>query len=305
MADTQSLTNHLITIRDYIRYAYTQFNRADIFYGHGTDNAWDEAVFLVARTLSLPWDIDADLLDARLVPEEKEEILRRISLRVDKRMPLPYLLGEALFMGLSFKVNDHVLIPRSPIAELIENGFAPWVVHEDVNRILDLCTGSGCIGIAAAFEFPAATVDLSDLSADALEIASENIQAHQLQDRVSVIQSDVFENIEGRYDIIVTNPPYVDAGDMHSMPDEFRHEPEMALACGEDGLDIVRVILREAREYLTENGILVVEVGNSWMALEALFPDIIFNWVEFEHGGGGVFIMMAEELDLYADLFVS
>jgi ribosomal protein L3 glutamine methyltransferase len=220
-------------------------------------------------------------------------------------MPLPYLLGEALFMGLSFKVNENVLIPRSPIAELIENGFAPWVVHEDVNRILDLCTGSGCIGIAAAFEFPAATVDLSDLSADALEIASENIQAHLLQDRVSVIQSDVFENIEGRYDIIVTNPPYVDAGDMHSMPDEFRHEPEMALACGEDGLDIVRVILREAREYLTENGILVVEVGNSWMALEALFPDIIFNWVEFEHGGGGVFIMMAEELDLYADLFVS
>lgn len=301
--DHGAIAEHLHTIRDFIRYALSQFNGAELFYGHGTDNAWDEAVFLVVRSLNLPWDVDPSMMDAHLLPDEKGLILERIDSRVGQHTPLPYLLGEAMFMGLSFQVDERVLIPRSPIAELIENGFEPWIDAEDVCRVLDLCTGSGCIGIATAYQFPDSDVDLADLSLDAIDVAKVNIARHQLEGRVSVVQSDLFQNITGRYDIIVTNPPYVDSKDFQSMPAEFSHEPVMGLVSGDDGLDIVRTILCEARRHLEDHGILVVEVGNSWVALEVLFPEVIFNWIEFEHGGGGVFVMMAEELDLYADLF--
>ncbi|MCP5160415.1 MAG: 50S ribosomal protein L3 N(5)-glutamine methyltransferase [Hahellaceae bacterium] len=298
----QQITENLITIRDYIRFAVSRFNEADLFYGHGTDNAWDEAVYLVLRTLYLPWDIDRSLLDSRLTMVEREVVLGNILRRIENRLPSAYILGEGWFMGLPFNVTQDVLVPRSPISELIQADFQPWM-QQAPERILDLCTGSGCIGIACAYQYPEAEVVLSDISAEALLVAESNIDRHKLRDRVQAIQSDVFDNLEGRFDLIVSNPPYVDAGDIAGMPAEFHSEPMLGLAAGDDGLDIARRILREARNYLSEEGLLVVEVGNSWEALEAAYPDVPFTWVEFENGGLGVFIMTAQELDMYADYF--
>ncbi|WP_250658371.1 50S ribosomal protein L3 N(5)-glutamine methyltransferase [Alkalimarinus coralli] len=289
----------LTTIRDYIRYAISCFNQADVFYGHGTDNAWDEAVQLVLKTVHLPWDMSDVVMDSGLTLTERRLILSRIKSRVVNRTPAAYLVGEAWFMGLPFYVDERVLVPRSPIAEMIENGFQPWLKADPVTDILDLCTGSGCIGIASALVFPEARVDLVDLSEDALEVAAINIEKHSLAGRVSCIQSDVFENVTKKYQVIVSNPPYVDAKDISEMPQEFRNEPRLGLAAGEDGLDIVRRILAEARRHLTDDGILIVETGNSWEALEAAYPEVPFTWIEFEHGGHGVFIMSAAELDQY------
>lgn len=286
----------LHTVRDYLRYASSRFSASTVFFGHGTDNVWDEAVQLVMRTLHLPLDNNTLFLDARLTREERQLVLERIQRRIDDRVPLAYLLGEAWFMGMPFHVDERVLVPRSPIGELIENGFQPWLGDKPVERILDLCTGSGCIGIGAATVFEDASVDLSDISPDALAVAESNIDLHELRERVRTVQSDVFANISGQYDIIVSNPPYVDAEDLAGMPQEFHHEPALGLAAGNDGLDIAHRIIAGAAEHLTPGGLLVVEVGNSWVALDEAYPDLPFTWLDFSNGGDGVFAIAEQDL---------
>lgn len=286
----------LHTVRDYLRYASTQFAASGLYYGHGTDNVWDEAVQLVMRSLGLPLENNTLFLDARLVREERQLILDRLNRRITDRVPLAYLLGEAWFMGMPFNVDERVLVPRSPLGELLENGLQPWLGDKPVHRVLDLCTGSGCIGIGAATVFDDALVDLSDISPEALEVAESNIELHELRDRVQCIQSDVFSNIIGQYDVILSNPPYVDAEDLADMPDEYHHEPELGLAAGADGLDIAHKILAKAADHLTQDGILVVEVGNSWVAMDDAYPELPLTWLEFENGGSGVFLITAEAL---------
>ena len=286
----------LHTVRDYLRYASTQFAASGLYYGHGTDNVWDEAVQLVMRSLGLPLENNTLFLDARLVREERQLILDRLNRRITERVPLAYLLGEAWFMGMPFNVDERVLVPRSPLGELLENGLQPWLGDKPVHRVLDLCTGSGCIGIGAATVFDDALVDLSDISLEALEVAESNIELHELRDRVQCIQSDVFSNIIGQYDVILSNPPYVDAEDLADMPDEYHHEPELGLAAGADGLDIAHKILAKAADHLTQDGILVVEVGNSWVAMDDAYPELPLTWLEFENGGSGVFLITAEAL---------
>ncbi|CAO1666032.1 MULTISPECIES: 50S ribosomal protein L3 N(5)-glutamine methyltransferase [Halomonadaceae] len=299
------LVSQLFTLRDYLRWVSSEFYLAGLHYGHGTDSAWDEAVALCLGALHLPWNIDPGVLEARLLPVERQRIITLARERVTTRRPLPYLLGESFFAGHPFSVDERVLIPRSPIAELIEDGFAAWFPEEPPASVLDLCTGSGCIGIATALYLPTCEVALADISQEALAVARQNITRHDVGDRVRAVESDVFSGLEGRrFDLIVSNPPYVDARDLATMPAEFRHEPSLALGAGSDGLDIVRRILREAREHLTDEGWLIVEVGNSDRHVEAAFPDVAFLWLEFERGGQGVFALSAAELDAHAASFV-
>lgn len=299
-----AIAEDLITLRDCLRWATSEFQLAGLTYSHGTDSAWDEAVALVLGALHLPWDIDPGVQGARLLPMERQRIVALVRARISDRQPLPYLLGEAFFAGLTFKVDPRVLIPRSPIAELIEDGFRAWFPEEPPARVLDLCTGSGCIGIATAHYLPTVEVDLSDISEDALAVARANINRHDVGRRVRAVTSDVFSGLEGQvYDLIVSNPPYVDARDLATMPAEFRHEPSLALGAGKDGLDIVRRILRQARRHLSDHGVLIVEVGNSDHHLEAAFPEVPFMWLEFERGGQGVFALSAEELDAHGASF--
>lgn len=299
--DQASVCDELHTLRDYIRWALSAFHEHEVFFGHGTDNAWDEAIQLVFNAVHLPWDSHRELLDARLTMTEKRRILHYLRQRVVDRKPLPYITGEAWFMGLPFHVDERVIIPRSPTAELINSEFSPWLSDTPVEHILDLCTGSGCIGIASALVFEEAEVDLVDISTDALEVAEKNIARHGLCDRVTPIQSDLFNELTGRrYNLIISNPPYVDAADLASMPAEYRHEPELALGSGDDGLDITRRILSEAADYLTEDGLLVVEVGNSEVHLMEQLPEVPLIWVELEQGGNGVFVITAAELRQYA-----
>ncbi len=288
----------LHTVRDYLRYVSSRFADSPLYFGHGTDNVWDESVQLVMRSLHLPLENNTLFLDARLTREERALILDRMQRRIDDRVPLAYLLGEAWFMGLPFHVDERVLVPRSPLGELIQGGLQPWLGNKPVGRILDLCTGSGCIGIAAASIFEDAEVDLADISTDALDVAAVNIDYHEVGDRVSTVRSDVFDGLEGRYDVILSNPPYVDADDIADMPAEYGHEPELGLAAGGDGLDIAHRILARAADYLNPGGLLIVEVGNSWVALQEAYPDIPFTWLEFENGGDGVFLLTAEDLSL-------
>lgn len=292
----EALVNELLTVRDYIRWGASSFNRAEIFLGHGTDNAWDEATCLVLHTIDLPWDITPEVLNARLSLEERKHVLSVLERRITERIPAAYITGEAWFAGLKFKVDERVLVPRSPIAELIEKGFEPWLAQEP-EHILDLCAGSGCIGIACAHAFPSAQVDLADISSDALSVAEENIKLHQLQGQVRAVQSDLFGGLGNQqYDLIVSNPPYVNADDLATMPAEFQAEPEIALGSGADGLDFTRRLLREAADHLTENGVLIVELGNSWVSLEDVFPELPFTWLEFERGGHGVFLLTKSDL---------
>lgn len=288
--------NELQSVRDFLRYAMTAFAEARIYCGHGTDNYWDEAVQLVMRALKLPLENNKVFLDARLTLDERHRMLSLIDRRTRERTPLAYLLNEAWFMGLPFFVDERVLVPRSPIAELLETGLQPWLGDRPVNRILDLCTGSGCIGIAAAYVFPEARVDLADLSTDALNVARRNIEDHGMSARVTAIESDLFAALEPGYDVILCNPPYVDAEDMARLQAEYRAEPELGLAAGPDGLDLVRRLLADAPRYLRQDGLLVVEVGNSWPALEQAYPQQSFTWLEFDKGGDGVFVMTGEEL---------
>lgn len=286
----------LITVRDYLRYAASRFSEAGLYFGHGTDNVWDEAVLLVMRSLHLPLENNTLFLDARLTRDERQLILERIDRREHERKPVAYLIGEAWFMGLPFKVDERVLVPRSPMAELLAAGLQPWLADHPVDRVLDLCTGSGCIGIAAASVFQDAQVDLSDVSEDALDVASSNIDMHEVGDRVRAIRSDVLDQIDGTYDVIISNPPYVDAEDMADMPDEYHHEPRLGLEAGHDGLEIAHRILAKAADHLNPGGLLIVEVGNSWGALDDAYPELPFTWLDFENGGDGVFLLTREAL---------
>lgn len=289
--------SELQTIRDFLRYATSRFNQAGLYFGHGTDNAWDEAAALVLHTLHLPHDINQLVLDARLVAEERSQLLQLIQRRVEKRVPLAYLTNEAWFSGLSFYVDERVLIPRSPIAELIEQHFQPWVKPEKIQQVLDLCTGSGCIAIALAKAFPEAEVDASDISDQALAVAKINILRHNVEGQVHLLQSDLFSALpHKKYDLIVSNPPYVSLQEMTDLPDEYRHEPALGLEAGQEGLDFAKRILDEAASHLTPKGVLVVEVGNSEHALADAYPHTPFTWLEFERGGGGVFLLTAEQL---------
>jgi ribosomal protein L3 glutamine methyltransferase len=286
----------LATLRDYVRYAASRFAEAGLCFGHGTAGALDEAAALVLHALHLPYDLPGGYFEAKLVPEERERVLALIERRIDERKPLAYLTHEAPFAGLTFYVDERVLVPRSPIAELIENRFAPWLEMEDVADVLDLCTGSGCIAIACAHAFPEATVDAADVSPDALEVTRINIARHGLDGRVRAVQSDVYTGLGGkRYDLIVSNPPYVSREEWWALPPEFHAEPRLGLESGEDGLDCVRNILRGAARHLKPNGILVVEVGSAAEALMEAYPEAPFCWLEFERGGDGVFLLTAEQ----------
>ncbi len=305
MSSTQSalIAAQLHTIGDYIRYATSEFNRAELFFGHSTDNARDEAISLVLFALYLPNQLDEYLLSCQLVEEEKQAVLALIARRIDERIPAAYITNQATFAKLPFYVDERVLVPRSPIAELIEQRFQPYLPKEP-RRILDLCTGSGCIAIACAYAFPEAEIDALDLSIDALNVAQINIETHGLLEQVIPIQSDVFSGVEGlSYDLIVSNPPYVDIDDVNNMPDEYQHEPAMGLGSGNDGLDIVRKILAEAAEHLNEDGLLICEVGNSQIHVEASYPEVPFTWLEFTRGGHGVFMLTKAQLAQYSRYF--
>jgi ribosomal protein L3 glutamine methyltransferase len=251
---------------------------------------------LVLHAVSLQPDIPPELLLARLTAEEKERILLLFSRRITQRVPAAYLTGQAWFAGLLFRVDDRVLVPRSPIAELIEAGFQPWLDPDAVTRVLDVGTGSGCIAIACAVHLPHALVEAVDISGDALEVAQLNVEEHGVGDRVRLFPSDGLAAVRGPYDLIVSNPPYVDAHDMDAMAEEFRHEPAMGLAAGEDGLDVVTGLVEHATEHLSDTGVLIVEVGASRGALTARYPRLPFVWLEFARGGDNVFLLTAEDL---------
>ncbi|CEO39928.1 50S ribosomal protein L3 N(5)-glutamine methyltransferase [Photobacterium kishitanii] len=288
--------SELHTLQDMLRWTVSRFNAAGLFYGHGTDNAWDEAVQLVLPTVYLPLDVPPEVRNSRLTSSERHRIVERVIRRIHDRTPVSYLTNVAYFCGMEFFVDERVLVPRSPIGELIENRFEPFLQQEPT-RIMDLCTGSGCIGIACAHMFPEAEVDIVDISTDALAVAEQNITDHGLEQQVIPLRSDLLRDIpKDKYDLIVTNPPYVDQEDMDSLPEEFRHEPELGLAAGSDGLKLVRRILANAPDYLKDNGILICEVGNSMIHMEEQYPHIPFMWLEFANGGHGVFMLTREQL---------
>ncbi len=293
----------LQTPRDCLRWGESALRRAGVFLGHGTDDHGDECLALLLHVLALPADTDPRMLDARLLSDEIEAFVGLMKRRVNERVPTPYLTGEAWFCGLPFQVDERVLIPRSPLAELIEARFQPWLDPDRVGRVLDLCTGSGCIAIACAHALEHAAVDASDLSEDALAVCRANIQAHGLTDRVRAIQADGLDGLEERYDLILSNPPYVDAEDLAAMPREYHHEPELALASGADGLDFTRRLLAGAADRLTEDGVLIVEVGNSDRHVVETWPEVPFLWFEFERGGQGVFMLERRQLIDYRDHF--
>lgn len=294
------LMDELKTLRDFIRYAISAFTKADLHFGHGTVSALDEAVALVLHVLRLPHELPGGYFEANLTRQEKNDVLALIQRRIEERKPLAYLTHEAFFAGERFYVDERVLIPRSPIAELILSQFEPWIDADRVKRVLDLCTGSGCIALASALAFPEAEVDAVDVSPDALMVAEINRSRLGLCERVRLIQSDLYAALDSvRYDLIVSNPPYVSYEEWRQLPDEFHAEPRLGLESGEDGLDCVRRLLSGASQYLSETGILVVEVGSAAEALMAAYPEVPFSWLEFDHGGEGVFLLTADQLGAF------
>jgi ribosomal protein L3 glutamine methyltransferase len=288
----------LQTVRDLLRFAVSRFQEAALTFGHGTDNAFDEAAYLILHTLHLPLDRLEPFLDARLLPEEVDEILGVLSRRVHERLPAAYITREAWLADHRFYVDERVIVPRSHIAELISERFAAWLPDPDsVSRALDLCTGSGCLAVVLAHAFPDAQIDACDLSPQALAVARRNVQDYGLEGRIELLESDLFAGLGGRkYDLIVSNPPYVTAASMRALPTEYRKEPELALAGGEDGLDVVRGILAQARPHLSGRGILVVEVGDAREQVEAALPDYGFTWLETSAGDGLVFLLERDQL---------
>ncbi|OGV45325.1 MAG: ribosomal protein L3 N(5)-glutamine methyltransferase [Legionellales bacterium RIFCSPHIGHO2_12_FULL_42_9] len=290
----------LTTILDFWRYGVSRANEHELVYGHGTDNAEEDIWSLIAATLSLPFSVNPLFLQATLTQQEKTKLMDKLVARIIQRIPVPYLLKEANFCGLSFFVDERVLIPRSPIAELIQQQFSPWIDADNVTRILDLCTGSGCIAIACCEAFPEAMVDAVDVSVQVLEVAAINQKRHHVQEELHLIHSDCWEQVPAgsRYDIIVSNPPYVGDAEMSILPAEYQHEPDLALRASHNGLAVVEKILLNAHHYLSEQGILVVEVGNSQEALIEAYPEVPFVWLEFAEGGDGVFLLTAEQLQV-------
>ena len=296
----------LSTLRDYIRWGASQFTQAGVSFGHGTVTALDEAAALVLHTVYQPYNLSEAYLDTVLTMTERQAVIDIIDRRINERIPAAYLTHEAIFAGLSFYVDSRVLVPRSPIAELIEQRFSPWVEEDQVGRILDLCTGSGCIAIACAYAFQEALVDAVDLSVDALAVAEINVEKHQLAEAVTLYQSDLFNVLPPvLYDVIVSNPPYVSHEEWEQLPQEFRAEPDMGFKGGLSGLDLVIRILADANDYLAEQGVLVVEVGSSAETLQNTFPDVPFYWLDFERGGDGVFLLTAEQVNYYHELFIA
>jgi len=295
------MSEHLLTIIDLIRYGASRFNAAGLTFGHSHDNALDEATHLVLHALHLPHDLGPAYGQARVLPDEREAVLALFQRRIDERIPAAYLTGEAWFAGLNFKTDPRALVPRSPIAELIESGFEPWLGGREVQRALDMCTGSGCIAIAMAHYFPSWQVDGADISADALALAADNVQRLDARN-VRLIESNLFSALSGeRYDLIVSNPPYVTHAETDALPREYRHEPELGLRAGEDGLDIVLKILRDAPEHLHEDGLLICEVGESERHLALLLPEVDFIWIEFKVGQMGVFAVERSELTAHRE----
>lgn len=294
--------NGLNSLRDFMRWAMSRFNQEKLYFGHGTDNAYDEARLLVTHALHLPFDCPDDLLNANLSATEKEGLLTLLLRRINERIPAAYLIGEAWFAGLPFYVDERVLVPRSPIAELIETGFVPWIEPDDVEDVLDLCTGSACIAIACAHAMPQAQVDALDLSREALAVAKSNVERHLLDDQVQLFESDLFEDLPAKkYDIIVSNPPYVSTQELDALPAEYAHEPAIGLHAEQEGMTFALRILKQASAWLKPKGILVVEVGNTEHVLQDFLPDMPFYWLEFERGGSGVFLLTAEQLEQCQD----
>jgi len=298
MNNTQ-IQQELFTIRDWLRYAVSRFEASDIFYGHGTDNAYDEAVWLIMSGLHLPHDTLNNFLDAKLTSGERTKLADFIEQRISKHTPTAYLLKEAWLQGYKFYVDERVLIPRSFIAELlVSDGLQPWIEYPElVTSAADICTGSGCLGVLLADAFPDASIDVVDISTDAIDVCNINIANYGLQDRISAIQSDMFSALKGKkYDLIISNPPYVDAPSMAELPAEYRNEPQLALGSGVAGLDHTHTILREAANYLNEDGILIVEIGHNRDALLEAYPNLPFTWLEVSSGDEFVFLLTKSQL---------
>ena len=289
---------HLFTVRDLLRFAVSRFQAADLFYGHGTDNAYDDAAYLILHKLKLPLTHLQPFLDARLLPQEIDAVLNVLQRRVEQRKPAAYLTNEAWLGEYKFYVDERVIVPRSFIAELLRQHLQPWVDYPElIHNALDMCTGSGCLAILMADAFPDAQIDAVDLSADALAVAQRNIDDYGLGDRIEPIRSDLFTGLQGRqYDLIISNPPYVNAPSMAELPAEYRAEPEMALASGDDGLDAVRLLIDNAPQFLSPHGLLVVEIGHNREELEAAYPELPFTWLETSGGDGFVFMLTMEQL---------
>ena len=294
----QSARQELLTLRDLIRYGVSRLNAAQVALGHGSDNAWDETVYLVLHALHLPLDTLEPFLDARVLHEQRNRVVDLIDRRVTERVPAAYLTNEAWLRGHRFYVDARVIVPRSPIAELLDEGLSPWVQDaQAVDSVLDMCTGSGCLAVLSALAFPYAQVDAVDVSPDPLEVARRNVDDYGLADRLALHQSDLFDNLpERQYDVIVCNPPYVNSGSMDVLPQEYRHEPQLALAGGADGMDLVRRILQAAPRYLSENGVLVLEIGHERDFFEAAFPELSPVWLDTEQASDQLLLLTREQL---------
>ena len=294
----QNTIQELHTLRDLLRYAVSRFNAAGLSFGHGSDNAWDEAVYLLLHALHLPLDTLDPFLDARLLPEERQRCLALLERRVSERLPAAYLTGEAWLQGHRFKVDPRVIIPRSPISELLADGLSPWIEDPDsVDYVLDLCTGSGCLAVLAALAFPNAQVDAVDLSEQALEVADQNIELSGLDGRIATHCSDLFDQLpECEYQLILCNPPYVNSRSMQTLPQEYRHEPAMALAGGEDGMDLVRRLLRDAPGFMAPDGLLVLEIGNEYANFIAAFPELDPVWLSTANTEDHILMLTRDQL---------
>ena len=287
----------LHTLRDFLRFAVSRFQQAGLVFGHGSDNAHDEAAYLILHTLHLPLDMLEPYLDAVLLADEKTELLGKLRERIEQRVPVAYITQHARQGDFDFYVDERVIVPRSFIYELLGGPLSPWIEYPElVHRALDLCTGSGCLAIQMAAHYPAAQIDAVDISLDALEVAAVNVEDYGLQERIQLVHTDLFEGLEGTYDLIVSNPPYVDAESVDALPEEYLHEPELALGSGEDGLDATREILLQAAKFLNPRGVLLVEIGHNRDVLEREYPELPFVWLDTSGGDGFVFLLTREQL---------